>query len=160
MNGRSLAKVLKGLSHVGGVVPGVAPAFGLLGRTMQQLEAVRVPPGEDGKREVYRAGGYRVVVWLERGFATAPHLYVAVERQGYFGIRLAPKSPPPEEVWQHVRTWSDVQVIPAPWWKPWRRKHELVLVIDAAIAFVDQQETLETTAQATLEAVTEVMRPS
>lgn len=156
MNGRSVAKVLAG---VGKVVPGVGPAFGLLGRTVQQIETICTPP-EDKKREVYRAGGYRVVVWLERGFATAPHLYVAVERQGYYGIRVAPKSQPPEEVWQHVRTWSDVQVIPAPWWKPWRRKHELVLVIDQAIAFVDQQETLETTAQATLEAVTEVMRPT
>lgn len=93
------------------------------------------------KREVHRAGDYRVLVWLERAYGKLPRIYVAVERSG-----------------QHVRTWTDVQVAPAPWWQPWRRKHELVAVIEQAITFVDRQENLETTAEATLEAVTEAMR--
>lgn len=156
MNARALAKVLKG---AGGHLPGVGPALYGLGHGVEQLGRGngRQPPLE-GKREVHMTAGYRVVVWLERGFATAPHLYVAVERRGYFGIARAPSSPPAAETWQHVRTWADVQVAPAPWWQPWRRKHELCAVIEQAITFVDTQENLETTAQATLEAVTEAMR--
>lgn len=161
MSARGLAKVLQGVGQVGKLLPGVAPAFGVVGRASAQLSTdYGVRPPDQGKREVYRAGLYRVVMWLERGFATPPRIYVAVERSGYFGLHAPHAKPPAAEAWQHVRTWTDVQAAPAVWWKPWRRKHELFMVIDAAITFVDRQDSAEITAQATLEAVAETLRPS
>lgn len=158
MNGRALAKVLKSAGHLGGLVPGISGALAPLNALARQAQLSTSSELKVGKREVHKAGAYRVVVWLERGFATPPHIYVAVERNGYFGVATTTALPIPVANWQHVRTWGDVQVAPAPWYKPWRRKHELVAVIETAITFVDQQENLETTAEATLEAVTEAMR--
>lgn len=164
MSARGLAKVLKGVGHVGSLIPGIAPGIRAMAPATVLLEHLStgyvVRPPDQGKREVYRAGLYRVVMWLERGFATPPHIYVAVERNGYFGVHAPNAKPPAAEAWQHVRTWTDVQAAPAVWWKPWRRKHELFMVIDAAITFVDRQDSAEITAQATLEAVAETLRPS
>lgn len=117
-----------------------------------------VPSPPEQRRELYRLAPYRVVAWLERRFGKPPLIYVAVERNGYYGVRSAPNSPPAEECWQQVRLWSEILLTAAPWWAPWRRKQELGAVIEQAIAFVDEQDSLETTAAATLEAFTEATR--
>lgn len=142
---------------LGGAVPGVPGvlargAITAIGRAMQQ----RVPPPPPERRPIYRTAGYRVVAWMERGFGTVPRLYVAVERNGYYGLTvLAKADPPPSENWQQVKIWTDVQVTPAPFWKPWRRKYELGAVVERAIAFVESVENAEAVAAATLEAVAE-----
>jgi hypothetical protein len=143
---------------LGGAVPGIGPvlvpALEALGNARRRTRETPHPPEE--RRELYRLAPYRVVAWLERRFGTPPVIYVAVERNGIYGIRAAPNSP--GESWQQVRLWSEILLTPAPWWAPWRRKRELGAVIEQAIAFVDEQDSLETTAAATLEAFTEATR--
>jgi hypothetical protein len=125
---------------VPGIGPALVPAIEALGRRRQ------VPTPPETRRELYRLAPYRVVAWLERPFGSPPLIYVAAERM------TEPK------LWQQVRLWSEILLTPAPWWAPWRRKRELGAVIEEAIAFVDEQDSLETTAAATLEAFTEATR--
>lgn len=90
-------------------------------------------------RTIHQRGVYAVEAWIERANGR-PVAYVRVSRA-------------------HQQVWFRHAMIErAPWWKPWARRRELACVVTEAIAFIDEQENLETTAQATLEAVTEAMR--
>lgn len=100
-------------------------------------------------RELYCRAGYRLLAWVERPLNAPLALYVRLERA----------NGPPEfkPLWQHVRT-TEASVTPAPWWKPWARKWDLQTVVAREIAFIEQQEDLEASAAATLEAVAEATR--
>lgn len=124
------------------LLPGVGEALGGLvynQRAIRRALAMPPPEPQPATKDIYSRGQYNVKAWVER-INGRPGAYVAITR-GY------------HQVWLRRAT-----IEPAPWWKPWRRKHELAAVVSAAIAYIDEQDSLETTAHATLEAVTEVMR--
>jgi hypothetical protein len=93
---------------------------------------------------LYRDGDYVVSAWLERRyFGDTPFgiaVYVAADCGG-------------RRVWFREATTER-----APWWAPWRRRRELATVVAAAIAYIDEQQHRERSAEATLEAVSEAMQ--
>ena len=114
---------------------------------------------DSGERELYRNRDSRVVAWLERRIAEPPALYVKIER-----CRHVPRDPHgpswaiPVEMWEHVKTWTDVRLEKQPWWKPWAWCRELQGVIGEAIEWCEEQADREQTAETTLQAVAEAMQ--
>lgn len=136
------------------LVRGMAGAIG----DMRRYRA-EAPPNEP--RELHRSGKYRVIAWLEYPTGQTPRLYVRVEQTTHHWELSEKGSPTPARrvnVWQHVRTWTDVRLDRQPWWNPWARRRELQAVVHEAIVFVEHLAQATTSAEVTLEAVAEAMQ--